>query len=144
MANYKASKDSDFLLVAGKGRVIKTGEKVKVLQNPLAMTTTGVTFHDVEDDTNYQVPVGKTLELVGIFQKGGTTARVIKLIQNDDLDAKASEVSKYSITDWRTSGLSEELAFSDNISIESGKYVNVYTNNVTGTLDIMNVYGVEK
>jgi len=139
MVNYKQTLAS-IILIGGFAYTVKSGETPKILHGS-TVSTTGTTLHD-ETDTNYQVPAGKTFKAIGGNFLGGLVGRTYNLIQNDDLDAKASQVIKYAIG-LIQDATNHELPLTHLPTFAAGKYINQYTNNASTGPHFITLLGVE-
>jgi len=140
MVNYK-NQQENLVIIGGKTHTVKSNETVKILTVP-ANTTAGTTCHDISDNVNYQVPTGKQFLLLGCLIHFFGSNKTGRIIQNDDIDAKASEVLKFVLLDKLTpAGTETEYPLSGIISAE--KYVNVYYSNITSAFTFLYIIGVE-
>ena len=111
-----------------------------------AATATTTTFNNTSDNSNYQVPVGKTFTILGFLVISGTNARIVDLEQSDAADTSTNAVIKISMSvpasakagDW-----SELIATASLPTIAAQKFVNITIDIASGQSSIVAVYGFE-
>ncbi len=141
MVNYKTDQSS-VIVIGGQARTIKSNETSKLLTAGLTGTT-GVTLHDPDGNTNYVVPTGKTFKMIGMKLRWGGSTRTIQIIQNDDIDAKASEVGKFYVQERSYPVVLDEIATPYEPTFTEGKYINHYTSNASAAPILIYIIGVE-
>ncbi len=138
MVNYKPNIST--IEIAGFQRAIGNSKGI-LLQN-LTKSTVGNSAHNIEDDTNYQVPTGKKFYLVGIIISAHTSVRIMKIYQSDDVDASTNPVNKF--LNYTTVAVGETIPLPYTPSFEAGKYINVQINNTSGGPLIKFLFGFEQ
>ena len=140
--------------MAGQTIAIKLGNLVhvidqaltyKLLINPQAMTTAGISLHD-DDNTNYTVPSGKTFTLLWVLVSAHQTPQTIKVYQNDTADSSATLVDKFihQAPDVNVPGLQLEWYEAGDLpTFAASKFINVLTSATSGSGQILAVIGYE-
>jgi len=122
--------------------VDNSNETIKTLTGQ-AVTTAGTTLHDIIDNTNYQVPAGKTFKAIGCIITGWGSNKTLHLIQNDTADSKVTVVEKFIIIDDGVATDPREIPMTHLPTIAAEKFVNAYVSNTTAAINFFYVIGVE-
>ncbi len=132
MVNYKPNLTT--IAIAGFTKSI--GSNQGVLLKGLVAHTVGKTLHNYEDDTDYVVPAGKTLHIIGMVYSTLSAAPTITIYQSDDADAETNTVSKFV---WFTDAgsVKKEMPFLAEPTVAAGKYLNW---KVTSTTNAGSIY----
>jgi len=140
MVNYKQQLEKTSINIGGM-KYTPTSVETPVIIFGSTVTTTGTTMH-TSAEVDYVVPTGKTLKLLGLLMKWGGSTRKLHIIQNDDINAKATEVKKFTSQEYTYSGLTE-IALTNFPTVAADKYVNIYYNSVTTPHIVIYLIGVE-
>jgi len=92
MTNYKPHHQN--ITFGGIETEIPFGAQLKSLVGPSNATTTGNTFHDTQDNSNYIVPTGKRFYPIGVTISHFSLAGfLITIFYADDVDGTSNEKS---------------------------------------------------
>lgn len=121
MTNYKGIRN-DYIDIGGFVHLMKSTDKIILIQRSEPTVTTHTTLHDRSTGANYQVPSGKKAKVIYAI-KAIVAHASDKLYYSDDADASTNPVTL--IIPAATVGFSNAIIIS--VSIPAGKYINVYS-----------------
>ncbi len=144
MANYKPQ-TIPVTDIGGYVRPFTSEKTLKVLRGTLALTGTNITFHDILDLSNYQVPTGKKLTILGYQLYHATAGWQNFLMKSDTLDSNSNEVKLQHTLSYLPSGSYEWIpAPKDMLTVQADWYLSQRSTSASSNHSIMSLYGYEE
>ncbi len=140
--NYKHPVNN-VLDIGGNKYIIKSNETIKVLFSPtMSMTATGVTYHDMDDATNYQVPTGKTFKIIGMTVKQPTSGTQFVIITSTTaVDSNTGEVILVKYNPVQLDGSTSDFPLRPT-TIAADLFINVKSGGAQSSTCAVLLYGV--